>query len=296
MTSPPPPPLPPDDEEAPSSPYPRIQWFPGHIAKARRELKEKLAIIDFTLELVDARLPQSSRFGQTAELIKGKPSIVVLTKTDLADPARTQAWIKALRAAGQAAVAVNSLQGEGLSNLKQEIAKLTAVVQDRMKARGRLPRPARIMVVGLPNVGKSSLINRLTRTGRAKTGDKPGVTRAAAWIRIGRDLELLDTPGIIPPKLEDPIAALKLAMTGAVSTEAYDAMEVARFALLMLQEHAPTVLDPFGPEPDLARIARVRGWLKTGDQPDLERASRSFLAELRHGALGRVTLDEPPRP
>lgn len=282
-----------EDEEKPSSPYPTVQWFPGHIAKAQRELREKLQIIDFVLELVDARIPASSRFGQTTELIKGKPSVVVLTKTDLADPARTQAWIKLLRSQGQPAIAMNSLKGEGISALKQEIAKLNEAVQAKVKARGRLPRAARIMVVGLPNVGKSSLINRLTRTGRARTGDKPGVTRAVSWIRIGKDLELMDTPGIIPPKLGEPIVALKLAMTGGVGSQAYDPIEVARFAIGILQEHAPATLAPFGPEPSLEVIGRKRGFLKQGDQVDHERTARTFLSDLRGGALGPLTLDDP---
>lgn len=282
-----------DEAEKPSSPYPTIQWFPGHIAKAQRELKERLKIIDFVLELVDARIPASSRFGQTSELFQHKPVIVVLTKSDLADPARTREWLQRLRAAGVRAVALNAHSGEGISALKQEITRLSADVQAKMKARGRLPRPARIMVVGLPNVGKSSLINRLTRTGKARTGDKPGVTRAPSWIRIGKDLELMDTPGIIPPKLEDPIVALKLAMTGAVSTEAYEATEVARFALGMLAELAPDTLAGFGPEPDLAVIGRQRGLLKPGGQVDPERTARNFLADLRTGALGPMTLDVP---
>lgn len=282
-----------DEAETPSSPYPTIHWFPGHIAKAQRELKDRLTIIDFVLELVDARIPQSSRFGQTTELIKGKPSVVVLTKTDLANPERTQAWLKRFKSEGQPAIAMNSLTGEGISGLKQEIAKLTALVQAKMKARGRLPRAARVMVVGLPNVGKSSLINRLTRTGRARTGDKPGVTRAVSWIRLGKDLELMDTPGIIPPKLGEPISALKLAMTGGVSTEAYDPIEVARFALMILQEHAPATLTPFGPEPSIDSIGRARGLIKQGNQVDVERTARTFLSELRGGQLGRLTLDDP---
>lgn len=281
------------EEEAKSSPYPTIHWFPGHIAKAQRELKDRLPIIDFVLELVDARIPESSRFGQTAELIKSKPSIVVLTKTDLADPERTRAWVRRLRDLGQQVVSLNANTGAGISDLKQEISKLNVKVQAKMKARGRLPRPARIMVVGLPNVGKSTLINRLTRTGRAKTGDKPGVTRVPSWIRIGKDLELMDTPGIIPPKLGEPISALKLAMTGSVSTEAYDPLEVARFAIIILQEHAPSLLAPFEPNPSVEAFARSRGFLKQGEQLDLERASRTFLSDLRSGALGPMTLDTP---
>ncbi|HEY9856579.1 MAG TPA: ribosome biogenesis GTPase YlqF [Stenomitos sp.] len=281
-------------EEKPSSPYPTIQWFPGHIAKAQRELKERLKIIDFVLELVDARIPESSRFGQTTEIFQHKPVIVVFTKSDLADPERTKAWIQRLRSKGIRAVALNAHSGEGISALKQEITRLNADVQAKMKARGRLPRPARVMVVGLPNVGKSSLINRITRSGKAKTGDKPGVTRAPSWIRIGKDLELMDTPGIIPPKLEDPIVALKLAITGAVSTEAYDPAEVARFAIGMLQEFAPDTLTSFGPAVDLEVIGKKRGILKPGGHIDPERTARNFLADLRTGALGPMTLDVPP--
>lgn len=283
-----------DEEEKPSSPYPTIQWFPGHIGKALRELKERLKIIDFVLELVDARIPESSRFGQTSELFQHKPVIVVLTKADLADPERTRYWVQRWRAQGLRVVSLNAHSGEGISVLKQEIARLNADVQAKMKSRGRLPRPARVMVVGLPNVGKSSLINRLTRSGKAKTGDKPGVTRAPSWIRIGKDLELMDTPGIIPPKLEDPIVALKLAMTGAVSTEAYDPAEVARFAIGMLHQEAPRTLEGFGGEVDLEVIGKKRGILKPGGVIDPERVARNFLADLRTGALGPMTLDAPP--
>ena len=151
------------------------------------------------------------------------------------------------------------------------------------------------MVVGLPNVGKSSLINRLAKKRAAVAGDKPGVTRAPSWIRLGKDLELLDKPGIIPPKLEDEIGALRLAMTGSVSSEAYDPIEVARYGITMLKTVSPGVLAKFGgPDADLEAFARMRGLLKAGDQPDLERASRTFLHDLRGGGLGLVTLDPPP--
>lgn len=283
-----------DPELSPPSPYPTVQWFPGHIAKARRELRERLAVIDFVLELADARIPLSSRFSQTAELVGTKPILLVLTKADLADPARTRAWVKAYRGVGLPVVAVDARRGEGMKALHAEIATLQQVVQARMRARGRLARAARIMVVGLPNVGKSSLINRLTGGGRAKTGDKPGITRAAAWIRLGKDLELLDTPGIIPPKLEDPIVALKLAMIGGVGSEAYDPVEVARFAFPLLGELAPETVAPFGPEPSIESYGRARGALKQGDRVDPERAARSFLHALRGGDLGPMTLDWPP--
>ncbi len=281
-------------EKAPRE-YPLIQWFPGHIAKAQRELKERLTVVDFVLELVDARIPQSSRFEETRQLISQKPSILVLTKTDLAEPAKTQAWLAYFKAQGVKAIALNAQKGQGFEALHAAIAERTAAVHAKMRARGRNPRAARIMVVGLPNVGKSSLINRLAKKRAAVAGDKPGVTRAPSWIRLGKNLELLDTPGIIPPKLEDPIGALRLAMTGSVSSEAYDPIEVARYGITMLKQVSPGVLAKFGgADATLESFARFRSLIREGDQPDLERASRTFLHELRGGSLGLVTLDPPP--
>lgn len=281
--------------EKPPREYPLIQWFPGHIAKAQRELKERLAVIDVVLELVDARIPRSSRFEETRRLIAQKPTILVLTKTDLAEPAKTEAWLEAFKAQGIRAIALNAQKGQGLDALRAALAKEAELIHAKMRARGRNPRPARVMVVGLPNVGKSSLINRLAKRRAAVAGDKPGVTRAPSWIRLGADLELLDTPGIIPPKLEDPIGALRLAMTGSVSAEAYDPVEVARYGIRMLKAVSPGVLAKFGgEEANLEAFARSRGLLKAGDQPDLERAARTFLHDLRSGGLGPVTLDPPP--
>lgn len=281
-------------EKAPRE-YPLIQWFPGHIAKAQRELKERLSVVDFVLELVDARIPQSSRFEETRQLISQKPSVLVLTKTDLAEPAKTRAWLDHFKAQGVQAIALNAQKGQGFEALHAAIARQTEAVHAKMRARGRNPRAVRVMVVGLPNVGKSSLINRLAKRRAAAAGDKPGVTRVPSWIRLRKDLELLDTPGIIPPKLEDPIGALRLAMTGSVSSEAYDPMEVARYGIAMLKEVSPGVLAAFGgPDASLEAFARFRGLIREGDQPDLERASRTFIHDLRGGALGRVTLDPPP--
>lgn len=284
----------PAEDKAPRE-YPLIQWFPGHIAKAQRELKERLGVVDFVLELVDARIPVSSRFAETRALISQKPSVLVLTKTDLAEKAKTQAWLEVFAAQGMRAIALNAQKGQGFEALHAAIAEQTEAVHAKMRARGRNPRPARVMVVGLPNVGKSSLINRLAKRRAATAGDKPGVTRVPSWIRLGKNLELLDTPGIIPPKLEDPIGALRLAMTGSVSSEAYDPIEVARYGITMLQVVSPGVLKPFGgPEASLEAFARWRGLIREGDQPDLERAGRTFLHDLRGGALGPVTLDPPP--
>ncbi len=281
-------------EKAPRE-YPLIQWFPGHIAKAQRELRERLSVVDFVLELVDARIPQSSRFEETRQLIAHKPSILVLTKTDLAESGKTKAWLEFFKAQGVKAIALNAQKGQGFEALHAAIAEQTETVHAKMRARGRNPRPARVMVVGLPNVGKSSLINRLAKKRAAVAGDKPGVTRAPSWIRLGKNLELLDTPGIIPPKLEDPIGALRLAMTGSVSSEAYDPVEVSRYGIAMLKVVSPGVLARFGgPDATLESFARFRTLIREGDQPDIERASRTFLHELRGGSLGPVTLDPVP--
>ncbi len=275
---------------------PRIQWYPGHIAKAQRVLKERLAVVDLIIEVADARIPAASRFPEAKGLIGGKPTILVLGKPDLADPAATAAWARAL-----GAVVVDGRSGQGLASVKKQLAELKARIDAKMKTRGRLPRAARIMVLGLPNVGKSSLINRLAGRKKAPTGDKPGITRAAGWIRLGKDLELLDTPGLISPKLEDPVVAFELALVGAVSDEAYDAEQVGRTALAWVAERYPSQLAAYvgredvdwAPETNLETLARLRNLLTQG-RPDAVRAARTFLHELQDGAVGRMTWDRPP--
>ncbi len=284
------------EEPTPFHGMPRVQWFPGHIAKATKILQEQVKLVDMVIELVDARLPYSSRFLRTRELIGDRPRALVLNKRDMADPALTEAWIARYRDEGVPVVAVDSRTGHGFSALNQAIAAQGKRVQERMASRGRLPRAVRLMVVGMPNVGKSSLINRVVRTGKARTGDRPGVTRGTHWIRISKDLELLDTPGIIPPKLDDPRVALRIAMVGSVSTESYDALEVARWSFPLLDLTSPDLLAPWGHPASLETFARKRGMLLPGDRPDLGRAARTWLADLRTGALGSFTLDLPGQP
>jgi ribosome biogenesis GTPase A len=242
---------------------------------------------------VDARVPASSRFDVTRELLGDRPRILVFTKADLADPARTQAWLRAYKGDGVACVVLNAQSGQGLPGLHKLMAEAAERVTAKMKARGRLPRASRVMVVGLPNVGKSSLINRLARKRATQVGDKPGVTRNIRWIRLGAALELLDTPGIIPPKLEDQALALRLAMTGAVSTEAYQPVLVAPAAIALLQEVSPGTLAGWE-SPTVEGFARARGILGAGGLLDEARAARMFLQELRGGTLGAVSLDVPP--
>lgn len=276
---------------------PRIHWYPGHIAKAQRALKERLQVVDMVIEVADARIPASSRFPEARALIGGKPTLLVLAKPDLAEEGPTARWAQKL-----GAYVVNCRTGQGIGEVRKRLHELKAQIDRKMKARGRLPRAARVMVVGLPNVGKSSLINRLAGRKKAPTGDKPGITRAPGWIRLGGDLELLDTPGLISPRLEDPVVAFKLALVGAVSDEAYDPEEVARHALIWLAERYPELLaryagiaDPkrLAAEDGLELLAERRNWLSQG-RPDVRRAARSLLHDLQDGVLGRMTWDPPP--
>jgi ribosome biogenesis GTPase A len=270
-----------------------INWYPGHIAKAQATLRDKIKLTDFVLELVDARLPYSSRFDVTQNLLGAKTRIVVFTKADLAEPAKTQRWLQFYRQNGVSVVVLNAQTGQGLAPLRQLMLAEAHVIDERMRARGRLPRASRVMVVGLPNVGKSSLINKLAKKKAAQVGDKPGVTRDVRWIRLEKSLELLDTPGIIPPKLEDQELALKLAMVGAVSTESYDPILVVPAALELLGACAPRLTPPW-PEPGLAGYARARGIVAAGGGMDEPRAARMLMQDLRSGSFGPVTLDGDP--
>ncbi|MEB3285805.1 MAG: ribosome biogenesis GTPase YlqF [Candidatus Sericytochromatia bacterium] len=270
-----------------------INWYPGHIAKAQATLREKLKLTDFVLELVDARLPWSSRFDVTRSLLGEKSRIVVFTKADLAETSKTQRWLSYYRGQDIAAVVLNAQTGQGLAPLRQMMLAEAQKIDERMRTRGRLPRASRVMVVGLPNVGKSSLINKLAKKRAAQVGDKPGVTRDVRWIRIEKSLELLDTPGIIPPRLEDQELALKLAMAGSVSTESYDPVLVAPAALDLLLACAPRLSFDW-PEPGLIGYARARGILAPGGGPDEPRAARMLMQDIRAGSFGPVSLDPDP--
>lgn len=270
-----------------------INWYPGHIAKAQNTLKEQLKLIDFVLELVDARLPLSSRFDVTNQLLGQKPRVLVMTKSDLADPERTQAWLHHYRSQGLTVVPVNAQTGQGLPGLQKALENAGEHVRQKMIARGRLPRASRVMVVGLPNVGKSSLINKLARKKAAKVGNMPGVTKGVRWIRLGKTIELMDTPGIIPPKLEDQELALKLAIIGSVSSESYDPILVVPEAIALLERFAPHTVEGLEPR-TLEGFGRQRGFLRPGGEVDMERASRTFFHDIRTGALGIMSLDAPP--
>ncbi len=275
-----------------------IQWFPGHMAKALRQVKENLKSVDIVLELVDARLPESSRNPQLAEVLQDKPSIIVLTKMDLADPAETKRWINYYESMGQPAIAVNSNSG----NLKIIEKKIKEILADKLQSRkekGIQNQKLRAMCIGIPNVGKSTLLNHLVKKNVAQTGNRPGVTKAQQWLKAGKDLQLLDTPGILWPKFEDPLVGKKLALTGAIKDTLYAKDDVALYAV---EHFIHTNPDAFAQRYRLTQSELEDTTVETllaitrnmGFKEDYDRASERLIFEIRKGKLGRYTLDKPP--
>ncbi|MEG0475997.1 MAG: ribosome biogenesis GTPase YlqF, partial [Carnobacterium sp.] len=219
-----------------------IQWFPGHMAKARRQVTEKLTLVDVIFELVDARIPLSSRNPILDELIGDKPRIVILNKSDLADEALTQKWVSYFNKQGISAVPIVAQEGIGMKKVMSEAKRLLKPKFDRMAAQGRKPRPIRAMSIGIPNVGKSTLINRFVKKNIAKTGNRPGVTKAQQWLRLNKELDLLDTPGILWPKFEDPEVGKKLALTGAIKDTILQLDDIALYGIEVMQQHYPEQL------------------------------------------------------
>jgi ribosome biogenesis GTPase A len=278
-----------------------IQWYPGHMAKAMRTVQENLKLVDVVIEVVDARCPGASSNGDLVRLLQAKPRIVVLNKADLADPPATEDWIGYLRASGVEALPFDAAHGQSRP-LLQAIGRVFQPALQAWTAKGRRPRAARVMVAGIPNVGKSSLINRLVGTRRAATGNKPGITRGKQWVRVGAGIELLDLPGIMPPRFDSQEAALLLAAVGVVKEEVFDPVEAAGALLPVLFQKVPGGLgERLGltelqgdTQAGLARVAQARGLLLQGGGPDLQKAALLLLRECREGRLGRMTLEEPP--
>ena len=281
---------------------PSLQWYPGHMRKAERLVKENLKLVDVVIELLDARIPMSSANPVLREIVGGKPRVIVLNKADLADEVTTRAWMKYFAAQGITAVPVDAVKGRGVKELVQAIAKYAKPKTDKLVQHGAKARAARCMILGIPNVGKSSLINRLSGESKTKVENRPGVTRAKQWIRINAQLELLDMPGILWPKFEDQQAALHLAFTGAINDNVYDVASVVLLLLDTLRVKYPSDLTerycldgnlPRGVEL-LEEIGRKRGCLRAGGKIDYEKAEQIVLADFRSGRLGYVTLDELP--
>ena len=281
---------------------PSLQWYPGHMRKAERLVKENLKLVDVVVELLDARIPLSSANPVLREIVGDKPRLIVLNKADLADETATRAWVKYFAEQELVAVPVDAVKGRGVKELVQAIAKCAKPKTDKFVQHGAKARAARCMILGIPNVGKSSLINRLSGGSKTKVENRPGVTRAKQWIRLGAQLELLDMPGILWPKFEDQQAALHLAFTGAINDNVYDVASVVLLLLGTLRTKYPVYLkDRYRLEGELPSgvellegIGQKRGCLRAGGRIDDEKAQQIVLTDFRSGRLGRVTLDTLP--
>ena len=277
-----------------------FQWYPGHMTKARRMMQENIKLIDLIIELVDARIPLSSRNPDIDELGKNKARLILLNKADLAEDALNDEWISYFKEKGYSAVKVNSKKGGGIKSIQSVIQEACREKTERDRKRGILNRPVRAMVVGIPNVGKSTFINALAGKACAKTGNKPGVTKGKQWIRLNKNVELLDTPGILWPKFEDQEVGLKLAFIGSIKDEILQTEELEAELVKFMKSVYPGVLeekydilaveDIYG---CLRDIAESRHCLVRGSELDTGKAAAILLDDFRSGRLGRITLERP---
>lgn len=279
-----------------------IQWFPGHMAKTRRLITENLKLVDIVVELKDARIPYSSTNPILKEILGNKPRVIALNKCDMADERALKEWVEYYKSQGITAVPVDSIKGTGIGTLKNEIKNALREKTQKEIEKGMKERDPRMMVVGIPNVGKSSFINKLSGRAGAKTGDRPGVTTAKQWIRISGGYELLDTPGILWPKFEDEFVGRNLAFTGAIRDEVYDIAEAACELCTLLAQKAPetlcekyklTSVEGLMGHEILFDIGKKRGCLISGGDVDYDRAARILLDEFRACKLGKVVLETP---
>ncbi len=279
-----------------------IQWFPGHMKKTERQIKESLSLVDAVAEIVDARIPDSSRNPELSGIVGNKPRLILLNKCDIADKNATEKWIKHYKEQGITAISLDCRSGKGVDNFVKAVKTILA---DKLKAydkKGMVGKPLRVMIVGIPNVGKSSFINRMSKMVKAKVADRPGVTRGNQWFKIDDRLELLDTPGVLWPKFDDPKVGEKLAFTGAVKDGVLD-IELLAIRLLecMSQEYPERLTERYKVNPNeynepydlLCAIGKKRGMMVRGGEVDTERAAIVLLDEYRGGKLGNITLELP---
>lgn len=279
-----------------------VQWFPGHMAKTRRLIKESLNLVDGVVELLDARVPYSSQNPELDGIIKNKPRIILLNKCDVANPAATAMWIKYFESKGAYAIPVDCKTGKGLNKFDETVKKALANVIAKNEEKGMTGKPLRLMVVGIPNTGKSSFINRMGKNAKAKVADKAGVTKQNQWFVVGNGIELLDTPGVLWPKFDDPEVGDKLAFIGSVKDEVTDKETIACRLLESLANTNPSAIEErykiSGVEglqgwEILEMIGKKRGFLIKGGEIDYERAAVIVADEFRGGKLGRITLELP---
>ena len=282
-----------------------IQWFPGHMAKARREITEQLSLVDIAIELCDARIPISSRNPQISEILNGKPSLLLMNKSSLADPEVSARWKKYYESIGQNVIFTDCITGQGISDIIPFVREILKDKLSRVEQKGMIGRMPRALIIGITNAGKSTLVNRLSGEKRVKAEDRPGVTRENKWVTIKNSIELLDTPGILWPKFEDERTGLRLAFTGAIRDEILDREEIAVSLCKTLCKLYPDALcerykmtreeiDDAAPHEVFELIGRRRGFLIAGGEVDFSRTAVMLLDEFRAAKIGRMTLEFPP--
>ena len=278
-----------------------INWYPGHMKKTKEMVQNNLKLVDVVIELLDARIPLSSKNPEIDKLAHNKPRVVVLNKSDLSDRAKLNKWISYYQSKGIKAIPVDTLKGSGVNKIVEECKNVTKEKMDALKEKGRKERAIRVMIVGVPNVGKSSLINKLTGRKSTQTGDRPGVTKGKQWVRLKGNLELLDTPGILWPKFEDQKIALNIAFTRAIKDEILDIDTLGLKFIEKMSEIEPEKLkaryrlDSLGEEPleTMEMIGRKRGFILGRNELDYTRIAKTVLNEFIEGKLGQITLEVP---
>lgn len=276
-----------------------FQWYPGHMTKAKRMMQENIKLIDVVIELVDARIPLSSKNPDIDDLARNKSRVILLNKNDLAHKERTEEWKAYFEKQGYFVAMVNSKTGNGVKAVQNIVMEACKEKIERNRKRGIINRPIRAMIVGIPNVGKSTFINSFAGKACTKTGNKPGVTKGKQWIKLNKNVELLDTPGILWPKFEDQIVGLRLAMIGSMKDEILNITDLAIEMIRFLQEEYPQVLPQryeaekdMEPVAALEHIAKVRSCKKPGDELDLDKAASILMDDFRSGKLGKITLEK----
>lgn len=275
-----------------------FQWYPGHMTKAKRMMQENIKLIDVVIELVDARIPLSSKNPDIDDLAKNKSRVILLNKNDLAHKERTEEWKAYFETKGYFVAMVNSKTGNGVKAVQNIVMEACKEKIERNRKRGIINRPIRAMIVGIPNVGKSTFINSFAGKACTKTGNKPGVTKGKQWIKLNKNVELLDTPGILWPKFEDQTVGLRLALIGSIKDEILNITDLAIELIRFLREEYPQVLVDRYETPDeidavavLEHIAAVRSCKKAGDELDLDKAAGILMEDFRSGKLGKITLE-----
>ena len=276
-----------------------IQWFPGHMTKAKRQMEENLKKVDFIIEIRDARMPESSKNPMLDDIIQNKPRLIILSKKDKADPQATKQWIQYLTTENEEVLALDLIHENYKNKLIEASQKLCSKFIEKQKRRGIRPRALRGMVCGIPNVGKSTFINTISRKKMAQTGDRPGVTKALQWIKLGQELELLDTPGVLWPKFEDQKVGFNLALLGSIKDDIVSMDDLAMYGCEYLMENKPETLEKVysieiqeKPYDTLCEIAKKRGFLQKGEI-DINRLMKTFVREVRDNKLGPITWELP---